>query len=689
MKRKSIVGRVIVWTLLLGLVAALIVLPRMARERVEESSAEVLLSAAAEPGEIVGTLSGGGTLRADESLDVTVPSGVELTEYLISDGDHVTEGTPIASVDKVTVMAAALEVQKTLDELAEKIKAASNDKAEATLTAAAPGRVKALYVKSGDDVRTAMLTHGCLAVISLDGHMSVEFSSQTALTVGTSVRVRTGDKTYTGRVESCLDGTAVVTLTDDGPKLGAAAEVSDKAGTLLGSGTLTVHSPLRVIAESGTVNKVFTKKEAKLAKGAKLLSLKSMEASAEYESLAAQRQEYAEVLQELFALYRDGVVKAPGDGYVIGLDKNLVKELSSDGSGYRIMLLAEETKQFEFFFQGKVKSKEANVCTIEVESIGLPDDLQAMLSLLGIDILTTLNDPQYQVWEKEKITAVMENETSITGITAFEKVSGGEDCRANYVLRISTQNPLNFEIIPQGLTVYVKDPQPQQSPQPSATPGPGVNPSPGASGIPDAGGKGGFSGGFGGFGGGFGGGGAGAATPEPEVLYDLTDTVIGTLVPDNSMKVSFPVDELDILKYSVGMEAEITVDALPGRTYAGTVTEIGNTGVSEGGNSKFTVTVSFDRTGDMLDGMNASVNVRTGKVSGLLLPVAALSDEGSRTYVYTALDKEGKQPAGRTEVTVGASDGEHAQILSGLEEGQTVWYLYYGDRDSGTSDVRR
>ena len=689
MKRKSIVGRVIVWTLLLGLVAALIVLPRMARERVEESSAEVLLSAAAEPGEVVGTLSGGGTLRADESLDVTVPSGVELTEYLISDGDHVTEGTPIASVDKVTVMAAALEVQKTLDELAEKIKAASNDKAEATLTAAAPGRVKALYVKSGDDVRTAMLTHGCLAVISLDGHMSVEFSSQTALTVGTSVRVRTGDKTYTGRVESCLDGTAVVTLTDDGPKLGAAAEVSDKAGTLLGSGTLTVHSPLRVIAESGTVNKVFTKKEAKLAKGAKLLSLKSMEASAEYESLAAQRQEYAEVLQELFALYRDGVVKAPGDGYVIGLDKNLVKELSSDGSGYRIMLLAEETKQFEFFFQGKVKSKEANVCRIEVESIGLPDDLQAMLSLLGIDILTTLNDPQYQVWEKEKITAVMENETSITGITAFEKVSGGEDCRANYVLSISTQNPLNFEIIPQGLTVYVKDPQPQQSPQPSATPGPGVNPSPGASGIPDAGGKGGFSGGFGGFGGGFGGGGAGAATPEPEVLYDLTDTVVGTLVPDNSMKVSFPVDELDILKYSVGMEAEIIVDALPGRTYAGTVTEIGNTGVSEGGNSKFTVTVSFDRTGDMLDGMNASVNVRTGKVSGLLLPVAALSDEGSRTYVYTALDKEGKQPAGRTEVTVGASDGEHAQILSGLEEGQTVWYLYYGDRDSGTSDVRR
>ena len=202
MKKKSKLRTVFVWLLLLALTAGLAMLPALARSRAEESSAAMVVSARAEQGEISGTLSGGGTLTAEKALDITVPAGVELTGYLIEDGDHVTEGTPVAAVDKVSVMAAAVEVQETLDKLAEKISGAANDNAAATLTAAAPGRVKALYVKSGDDVRTVMLTHGCLAVISLDGQMSVEIAPAAAVAAGDGVRVRTGGKTYNGRVES-------------------------------------------------------------------------------------------------------------------------------------------------------------------------------------------------------------------------------------------------------------------------------------------------------------------------------------------------------------------------------------------------------------------------------------------------------------------------------------------------------
>ena len=176
---------------------------------------------------------------------------------------------------------------------------------------------------------------------------------------------------------------------------------------------------------------------------------------------------------------------------------------------------------------------------------------------------------------------------------------------------------------------------------------------------------------------------------EEETLYDLEGAKVGSLVPDNGMKVAFPVDELDILQYAVGMGADVTVDALPGRTFSGTVTEIGSTGVSNGGNSKYTVTVAFDRSAEMLDGMNASVSVRTRTVSGLVIPTAALQDSGSKTYVYTALDRSGTAPAGPMEVTVGVSDGETAQILSGLEEGQTVWYFYYADHQTGDAPPRQ
>ena len=282
MKKKSPVLRFLGWTLLALLVGALAVLPRMARSRAEANSGEVLMSARAERGEIIGTLSGGGTLKADDPLEITVPSGVELTEYLVKNGQRVSAGTPVASVDPVTVMAAAVEVQEALDKLTEQIREASNERATQTLSASSSGRVKAVFVKSGDDVRAAMMNYGCLAVISLDGMMAVEFSTQAALRPGEPVRVAVeGGKTYDGRVETILNGTASVTLTDNGPKLADTVRILDSAGNEIGSGTLTVHSPLRILAESGTVNKVLVRTDAKVNKDAALLTIRDMDPGAE------------------------------------------------------------------------------------------------------------------------------------------------------------------------------------------------------------------------------------------------------------------------------------------------------------------------------------------------------------------------------------------------------------------------
>ncbi|MBR3545719.1 MAG: hypothetical protein IKN76_06585, partial [Oscillospiraceae bacterium] len=340
MKKKSPVLRFLGWTLLALLVGALAVLPRMARSRAEANSGEVLMSARAERGEIIGTLSGGGTLKADDPLEITVPSGVELTEYLVKNGQRVSAGTPVASVDPVTVMAAAVEVQEALDKLTEQIREASNERATQTLSASSAGRVKAVFVKSGDDVRAAMMNYGCLAVISLDGMMAVEFSTQAALRPGEPVRVAVeGGKTYDGRVETILNGTASVTLTDNGPKLADTVRVLDSAGNEIGSGTLAVHSPLRILAESGTVNKVLVRTDAKVNKDAALLTIKDMDPGAEYESLSAKRREYADALRELFTLYRDGAVLAPKDGFVIDTDDTLVKNLSAGEEEFRVVLL--------------------------------------------------------------------------------------------------------------------------------------------------------------------------------------------------------------------------------------------------------------------------------------------------------------------------------------------------------------
>ena len=565
-----------------------------------------------------------------------------------------------------------MEVQKTMETLTEKIHAAANDKATATLTAAAPGRVKAVFVKSGDDVTNAMLTYGCLAVISLDGLMAVEFDTEAPLRVGQRLRIRVeGGKTYDGRVETILEGCCVATLTDNGPKLGDAVTITDSDGNAVGSGTLTVHSPLRIIAESGTVSKIMVKQDAKIGKGAKLLSLKDMDPSAEYESLSAKRQKYADILQELFALYRDGVVKAPGGGYVIDIDEALVKNVRAGEGDFRVVLLADTptaTPESSMVPEGVTN----NVAVVTAVANGVPllvnlGPVQvtdyADLSAVVVDLNTIGSAPnpqpgpiQAEYWDKD------------TGTKSFVTLRSGDvvliasNGRTIFVRHIN----LPIEDIEEEARKRAEEGARRLEEEARKRINDMIGSLPyGSFNMPN------FS----------------FSMPklptqeEEEELYPLEGTKIGSLVPDEGMKISFPVDEMDILRYTVGMEAEITVDALPGRTFTGTVTEIGSIGTSNGGNSKYTVTVAFDRSGDMLDGMNASVSVHTGSAEGVTIPAAALYDSGSATYVYTALDRSGTAPDGRREVTVGMSDGEMAQILSGLDEGETVWYVYYADAD--------
>ena len=45
--------------------------------------------------------------------------------------------------------------------------------------------------------------------------------------------------------------------------------------------------------------------------------------------------------------------------------------------------------------------------------------------------------------------------------------------------------------------------------------------------------------------------------------------------------------------------------------------------------------------------------------------------------MYTALDPETGEPASPVPVTLGVSDGERVQILSGLQEGDSYYYSYY------------
>ena len=66
------------------------------------------------------------------------------------------------------------------------------------------------------------------------------------------------------------------------------------------------------------------------------------------------------------------------------------------------------------------------------------------------------------------------------------------------------------------------------------------------------------------------------------------------------------------LSRSTPRTGAITVDALPGRAFTGTVTAINQNGKTIGGNSKYTVTITMPRAENMLDGMNAMAVLTVG-----------------------------------------------------------------------------
>ena len=66
----------------------------------------------------------------------------------------------------------------------------------------------------------------------------------------------------------------------------------------------------------------------------------------------------------------------------------------------------------------------------------------------------------------------------------------------------------------------------------------------------------------------------------------------------------------------------------------------------------------------------------------LWIPVAALNGSGSESFVYTLWSEKEGTLASPVEVVTGISDGEYVQILSGLSEGDRIYWLWYEPEES-------
>lgn len=150
------------------------------------------------------------------------------------------------------------------------------------------------------------------------------------------------------------------------------------------------------------------------------------------------------------------------------------------------------------------------------------------------------------------------------------------------------------------------------------------------------------------------------------VIYDLSEVTF-----------EMSVDELDVRSVKVGQKVEVTADAIEGKTFTGTVTNISLESSQSNGVTNYPVTVTLDEVGDLLPGMNVDGRIILDEAEDtLMIPVDALM-RGNRVYVKddTVTQAQGSVPAGfrAVEVETGLVNDAFVQIVSGLSEGDTVY----------------
>ena len=351
--------RYIAWGCAAALVILLAVMP-MAASGGDDTPQAAILSGQVTRQELETQILGGGLLSGEGALSLDIPADVKITEYLVSNGDSVTEGEPIATVDRVSVMNAITQVQETLDYLSDEISAARSDTAPTTVTALASGMVKVIYAQEDDLVSDVMLENGALVVLSLDDKMAVQVEADTDLAVDAPVIVTLEDGTQvSGAVKSNIQGKLTVTVEDEDYTPEQTVQVTLEDGTDLGSGALYIHSPWNAFAYSGTVSRISVSVGQKVSAGQTLMTLTDTGHTAEYQQLVDQHQQYEELMQELFQLYQSGSVTAPCDGIVTGVDTDGAYLLRSEGSWIARLLGFGSSDEEESFLAFSARVEQA------------------------------------------------------------------------------------------------------------------------------------------------------------------------------------------------------------------------------------------------------------------------------------------------------------------------------------------
>lgn len=150
-----------------------------------------------------------------------------------------------------------------------------------------------------------------------------------------------------------------------------------------------------------------------------------------------------------------------------------------------------------------------------------------------------------------------------------------------------------------------------------------------------------------------------------------TGTILMEIVALDSIYFEATVSEMDIAKIKMNQTVAVSIDALPGRKFAGTVQKI--LPVADSSSRQFTLRIRIDnRSGELKPGMFARGGIEIGRHANVvIIPKDAIISSKDGLAVYVVEGNTAKQKV----VKLGYETREEAEALSGVRAGDKLVVL--------------
>lgn len=164
-------------------------------------------------------------------------------------------------------------------------------------------------------------------------------------------------------------------------------------------------------------------------------------------------------------------------------------------------------------------------------------------------------------------------------------------------------------------------------------------------------------------------------TPGVQSTFDGRPLL--TVADLSRLVVRVELNQIDVAKVALGQTATLTLDALPGESYAARVTKIAPASVRQAGKDleTFPVELLLDAEAPRIKpGMSADVRVHTAAKEGVLaVPIEAVKKDQGKAFLTRIVEgPEGKTRTEPAEVTLGAKNDREVEIVSGVDEGAKI-----------------